>query len=119
MLRNFGPLTIGDIAHRLNLSCAATSHLVERLVRRKLVARKEGLHDRRQKDVSISDKGLALVGKLEGARRQAISQAIALLPSKLQESFSLVLQQILDYLQPLNSSASSPSVGAAERTNEG
>src|SRR3954468_21600806 len=49
MLAHAGGRSVGGIAGCLQLSAAATSHLLERLVQAKLVARTEDPDDRRQK----------------------------------------------------------------------
>lgn len=64
VLRFEGARSVGEIADRTHLSRPATSHLVDRLVVMGLVVRVEDENDRRQKQVSLSPKGLGLVDQL-------------------------------------------------------
>lgn len=69
------PRTVSAIASHLNLSIAATSHLVERLVRKGLAGRAENAADRRQKRVSLSAEGRRLVAESH-ARAAAVLDAL-------------------------------------------
>src|SRR3954465_14947015 len=55
MLAPAGGRSVGAIAASLRLSPPATSHLVDRLVRARLVVRTEDPDDRRQKRLAITD----------------------------------------------------------------
>lgn len=71
LLRAEGPQTVSAVADHLNLSLGATSHLVERLVQKDLVARTENPADRRQKLVSLRPAGMDLIAEID--RRSAAS----------------------------------------------
>lgn len=71
LVRAEGPQTVSSVADHLNLSLGATSHLVERLVQKDLVARTEDPADRRQKLVSLRPAGRALIAEID--RRSAAS----------------------------------------------
>src|SRR5689334_20740896 len=58
-LQFMGTHSISEIATTLRLSPAATSHLVDRLVKAGMVERKEDPDDRRAKRVAITDAGRA------------------------------------------------------------
>ena len=75
-LRAEGPQSVTEIAGHLNLSLAATSHLVDRLVQRDVLARQEDPSDRRRKRVSIDRQGRALLSELD---RRATESLQALL----------------------------------------
>ena len=77
-----GPGTVSRIAEHLDLSLAATSHLVERLVQRGLVARFENPADRRQKCVELSPAGRTF---LDGADARAALALERVLETALQE----------------------------------
>ncbi len=76
LLRLAGAHTVSEIADKTALSRPATSHLVERLVEMGLVVRAEDANDRRQKQVSLSEKGTAVIDRLSQARRSHVAQAI-------------------------------------------
>jgi MarR family transcriptional regulator, organic hydroperoxide resistance regulator len=75
-LRAEGSQSVSHIARHLNLSLTATSHLVERLVGKGLVERAEDETDRRQKRVTLSPVGWAL---LEGVHSRATASLMSLL----------------------------------------
>lgn len=99
MLHHQGPRSISAIAARLNLSLAATSHLVDRMVRQGLVVRGEDSADRRHKRVVITAAGVALLERLVQARTREIAQSLAGLPPELREQLDTVLTQVVERLK--------------------
>jgi MarR family transcriptional regulator, organic hydroperoxide resistance regulator len=95
-----GVHTVGGIASCVKLSAAATSHLVDRLVQRGLVARIEHAVDRRQKQVSISPTGRALMERLERARMAGITGLLAQLSPELRGRLVVVLGELMAELEP-------------------
>jgi len=93
-LREGGPRTVGSIARTLSLSRAATSHLVDRLVRGRLVQRAEDVHDRRQKRISVSDRGKAVLARLDDARRRELDAVIGGLSAQTRAQLTVVLEQV-------------------------
>lgn len=79
-VRVAGPRSVSEIADHLNLSLAATSHLVDRLVQRNVLARREDPDDRRRKIISLDEGGHALVHEIE--RRSTESLQSLLEPAK-------------------------------------
>ncbi|WP_198675400.1 MarR family winged helix-turn-helix transcriptional regulator [Pleomorphovibrio marinus] len=59
------PITVSSIQDRMLNKMSNASRLVEKLKQKELVERKECPSDRRQVDVSITDKGLELLAILE------------------------------------------------------
>jgi DNA-binding MarR family transcriptional regulator len=99
ILRDRGPQTISAIADKLDLSLAATSHLVERMVQQRLVIRSEDAVDRRQKRVSIDDGGRAVLDRLIEARFREASQMMAALPTELRGQLAVALEQAVVQLK--------------------
>lgn len=95
MLRASGTLSISAIAEKLELSLAAGSHLVDRLVQQRLVERLEDPMDRRHKRVSLAPSGCELMDRLAAARMGEIDQIVAALPPELNAQFTQVLEQVL------------------------
>lgn len=93
LLRGFGPdpLSIGFIKERMLDKSSDVSRIVDRLVIKKLIIRSECKTDRRQKDLRISDKGLALLTLLD-----PIEQEVDLLLKKLNNEEVEVLNNLLD-----------------------
>lgn len=99
MLKRHGSHDISMIAAKLNLSLAATSHLVDRMVRQALVIRTEDANDRRHKQVVITTAGIDLLDRVVQARTREIAQNLAGLPPDLREQLEVVLAQVLDHLK--------------------
>jgi MarR family transcriptional regulator, organic hydroperoxide resistance regulator len=102
MLRNWGSFTISALADKLNLSLAATSHLVDRMVQQQLGERKEDALDRRQKQVAIAPSGLALLDRLLEARIRESANLLVELPPELRGQLEAVLAQVVGQLKQTN-----------------
>ncbi len=63
-----GPCHITDIARELGVTSAAVSQMLNRLVDQGLIVRQEAAHDRRHKQLTLTDKGRAVLE--ENARAQ-------------------------------------------------
>lgn len=99
LLHAEGAQSVSAIAQHLHLSLAATSHLVERLVQRGLLTRREDPVDRRQKLVGLADEGDALVG---GVQTEAVASIDALLrqvPPDLRRRLDDDLRAVLAVLE--------------------
>jgi DNA-binding MarR family transcriptional regulator len=100
VLAHRGAHTVGGIAACVRLSPAATSHLVDRLVQRGLVARLEHAVDRRQKQVSLSSTGRALIERLDRARLTNVTGLVAHLSPGLRGRAATVLSEMVAELAP-------------------
>jgi DNA-binding MarR family transcriptional regulator len=93
------PRTISDVAKKLGLSLPATSQAIARLERARLLRRTERLHDKRQRDVSLTAKGQALLDRIGMARAARFQDSFDDLPPALAHRFSIVLQDVLKALR--------------------
>jgi DNA-binding MarR family transcriptional regulator len=99
-----GPCGMSEISERFDVSAAAASQLVEKLVQSELIERVEDSHDRRAKQLSLSKKGTALLEKgieeryrwvdelagiLSAEERSQVGEALSLLTSVAQKMESL------------------------------
>jgi DNA-binding MarR family transcriptional regulator len=95
-----GNCGVSDISDRFDITNAAASQLVDKLVQSRLVQREEDPHDRRAKLLNLTDKGKALIqkgieeryrwvdelaGKLTSAERVQISEALDVMTRAAQE----------------------------------
>jgi DNA-binding MarR family transcriptional regulator len=101
MLAHAGGRSVGTIAGCLRLSPPATSHLVDRLVRAKLVVRTEDPEDRRQKRLAITDAGRVLVESINRERSREVSVVLARLTPALRRQFAEVLGRVVEELASL------------------
>jgi len=99
-LHHKGPCGMSEISERFDVSAAAASQLVDKLVHSGLIERVEDSRDRRAKQLSLSKKGAALVEKgiqeryrwvddlaekLSAEERSKVSEALSLLTSVAQK----------------------------------
>ena len=73
--------TIGELAESLARSPSATSRLVDGLVRRRLVERREEPDDRRQRSVVLTHRGHAVLRAVDRARADQFLTAVRPLPT--------------------------------------
>ena len=112
ILDHAGPQSVTAIASFLNLSPAATSHLVDRLVTAGFVGRTEDQSDRRQKRVAITATGRALATRVHYERAREFESALALVSPELQRQFARVLGRVVDELRQVR------EIGADRLTRE-
>jgi DNA-binding MarR family transcriptional regulator len=73
--------TIGELAEVLSRSPSATSRLVDGLVKRRLVERQEEAEDRRQRTLSLTQRGHAVLRVVDRARADQFLTAVRPLPT--------------------------------------
>lgn len=95
LLRQRGPHSVGEIAGHTKLSKAATSHLVERLVQMGMVRREEHEGDRRKKRVAVSNKGNALLDRINTARTSGLFKAFSSLSGGARKALAKALVQVI------------------------
>ena len=74
--------TISGVASFLGISNAAASKAVDRLVRRKLLSRREGAADRRFMNLSLTEPGSRVLQDYEEARQQRLLEMFADFPEE-------------------------------------
>lgn len=90
-----GKCQVSDIGDHADVSNAAASQLVERLVQQGLVDRREDPSDRRNKQVTLSEKGMGLFHESVMSNQYLMEIMAALTPEKRQEvhaAFMLLAQ---------------------------
>ena len=73
--------TIGELAEALGRSPSATSRLVDGLVRRRLVERHEEPEDRRQRSISLTLRGQAILRAVDRARADQFLTTVRPMPT--------------------------------------
>lgn len=73
--------TIGELADMLGRSPSATSRLVDGLARRRLVERREEPEDRRQRSISLTQRGQAILRAVDRARADQFLRIVRPLPT--------------------------------------
>ena len=99
-----GPQTVSSLSDVLRITPGAVSRLVDHLVRRRLVTRKEGVGDRRRKTLSLTEKGRRARDQLERARVGSFTKAMSELDRTLAADFRDVLGRVVTALRPRGAS---------------
>ena len=86
--------TLGDVASFLDVSNAAASKAVDRLVRRNLLKRTDDEKDRRTMHLSLTQSGECLLGAYESARRLKLEKIFAQFPRAELERTGELLDRI-------------------------
>ena len=73
--------TVGELAEALGRSPSATSRLVDGLAKRRLVERHEEPEDRRQRSVSLTQRGQALLRAVDRARADQFLTTVRPMPT--------------------------------------
>ncbi len=87
-----GHFTVSEIADILNISRAAASKNIDKLVRSKLVNRKITVEDRRATEVTLTDRGHSIVANYEKVRLDKQSRALAHFSDKEKTKFLELLR---------------------------
>ncbi len=82
---------ISDISEGFEISNAAASQHVENLVQAGLIGRTEDPHDRRAKQIQLSEKGRALIQHSFGARHEWVDQLIKVVDPEDQDKIAEAL----------------------------
>ena len=93
---------ISDISDRFEISNAAASQHVENLVQAGLIGRTEDPHDRRAKQIQLSEKGRALLHRGFTVRYQWIDQLAKYVEPKDQEKVAAALSILAEAARKLD-----------------
>lgn len=104
MLRRTGASSVSDIGDELQVSTAAASQLLDRLVQQDLLIRTEHPKDRRLKQIVLSNKGQAVLQEAVQARQRWLEDLVKLLPSDEQEQVITALTILIDKATQLDTS---------------
>jgi DNA-binding MarR family transcriptional regulator len=118
VLDHMGPQSVTAIASFLNLSPAATSHLVDRLVGGGFVGRTEDQTDRRQKRVAITAAGRTLAARVHQERAREFASALALVTPELQRQFARILGRVVEQLRGAREDCTEPDRIASRWTGQ-
>jgi MarR family transcriptional regulator, organic hydroperoxide resistance regulator len=80
-LADSGTMTVADLADTLGRSPSTVSRLADGLVRRQLIERNQDAEDRRQRTLSLTGRGQALLGLVDRARAQEFLAIVRPLPA--------------------------------------
>lgn len=101
-LRAAGAASVTSISEGTRLSLPATSHLVERLVQRGLAGREENPENRREKLVSLTEKGLGVLGGMDSSFVAGYVTTFAALSPGVMRDATQTLEALLDELSSVS-----------------
>jgi DNA-binding MarR family transcriptional regulator len=98
VLEMAGEHSVGALAQKARLSPAAASHMIDQLVRARLVERAEDPSDRRAKRVAITERGRVLIRRLDTERRRELAEVAArltpLTAKRLAEALRVAVEEL-------------------------
>lgn len=80
-LADSGTMTVADLADALGRSPSAVSRMVDALVARQLLERQQDTEDRRQRTLTLTGRGQALLGLVDRARAEEFLSIVRPLPT--------------------------------------
>ena len=98
-LQRSGCATISELSEQLNLALATTSQIIDQMVQSGLVERREDSNDRRQKLVTLTTSGHAMIAQVRQARSSEIAQRLAGLPPELTSRLTELLTELVAALR--------------------
>ncbi len=90
-----GKCSISSISEKIGLSLGATSHLVDRLVKRGFLIREENPEDRRIKIITITEKGNEFLLRLNESKTSDIISSIVMFDSESIDKLIEVLKNVI------------------------
>ncbi len=99
VLRYKGPSSTLGLMDDLRLSASATSHLVDRLVEKGWVTRRENPDDRRQRTLEITDAAREMLDIMAVQRAAEFEVAFALVEPELRGRLGDVFEQVIAQLK--------------------
>lgn len=99
VLKQKGSQRMGELAHYLSVSMAATTGIVDKLVRKGLAVRASSPQDRRIVNIEITHEGKKMVEKYNHARRKAIVDIFGHLSILDRNTYLEILKKIQSHLK--------------------
>ncbi|MDD5495989.1 MAG: MarR family transcriptional regulator [Candidatus Omnitrophica bacterium] len=94
-----GESNMTDLAHLLNVTTAAITGMIDRLVRDGYVTRVREPKDRRVVKVKLTTRGNNLLAKLNEHRRQSTIDIFSKISQEERDGYIKILQHICDHLE--------------------
>lgn len=98
-LREETPLTIKKLAQSAYLSASTVVGIVDRLEEKDLVTRIRSASDRRAVQISVTDKGRALLVSAPSPIQESLARALENLPDKEKITIAQALEKVVDLME--------------------
>jgi DNA-binding MarR family transcriptional regulator len=99
VLRYEGPLSTLRLTDHLHLSASATSSLVDKLVERGWVSRRENVDDRRQRTLEVTSAAVAMLDDMAVERAREFEVAFSHVEPELRARFEDVFDEVISQLK--------------------
>ena len=96
VLASRGPKTVAELADLVAVTPPTASRLCDRLVKKGLIRRRTGRHDRRQVHIALTQTGRELIDAVTVRRRREIADLLAAIPLETQHSVVTALTQLAE-----------------------
>ena len=96
VLASRGPKTVAELADLVAVTPPTASRLCDRLVKKGLIRRRAGRHDRRQVHIALTESGRELIDAVTVRRRREIADLLAAVPLETQRSVVAALTQLAE-----------------------
>lgn len=97
-LRMRGECKMTELARLINVTTAATTGIIDRLVKAGYVVRESDPKDRRVVDVKVTAKGIKIVDRAKEDRRQMIMKIFGVVSRSEREQYLGILMHIKEHL---------------------
>lgn len=91
-----GPLTLGAVATELGVHPSNATRTVDRLVTAGLLHRRHALSDRRQLELTLTDKGRVLVDSVMSHRRSWVRKTLSAMPADRRDALVHLLSAFVE-----------------------
>ena len=91
-----------DLARFMNVSTAAMTGVVDRLVRDGYAKRENDLKDRRAVKVRLTDKGAKIIGNILKIRRESVMKIFGVISQEEREEYINILEHIRGNIEGSN-----------------
>jgi DNA-binding MarR family transcriptional regulator len=101
--------SVTDISDDLGITNAATSQMLERLVQQSLIARTEAVHDRRHKQIELTDAGHQLLHEMFQERERWLEDLAKRMSPSEQEQVAAALRILVEHAKQLGDVSEGPA----------
>lgn len=99
VIQESGPLSSSEIGETLSIAKSQMTHSVDKLIELGMVGREHGTEDRRKIEISLTDKGRSMLGRVDQTINEHLKERLAILSDdelkRLAESFRYIAEILL------------------------
>lgn len=99
ILNRQGQMRMSDLARFINVTTAAMTGIVERLVRDGYVKRLSDLDDRRIIEVILTSKGHKIADAISDKKKKTVTRMFGMVSQKEREEFLKILTHVMEHLK--------------------